>query len=724
MLPNNSSNRYITSLLTTSSVALIAGFALASDTNLPKEDATSNSNQARPVLSTPDEMYNYGEDLHKVCLQKRYDEAFAKAFPEPLITTQLVAISDHERYTFNRDASLCLIYIAKARKEQLNPEKAIEWFKKAIAAADHYLENAQALFELTQRPDVINRIKIHKNSIYYSRRTAYDEWCNLIRDEEDQNGLIKKKLLEHVVSNYEKYFDLHEQIPDLKTKTDNIEDKFILFTRYLTLSKLSLGDEKTGYIKKARSIHKAFEKNPKAKNHFKKTTRYLKLQDREAEIGSSSSTSAIKSSKIQQLKLQKEKEIKTSINTEYFNLDQEDDTDSPQMRPEIDIMHKHFITLFKENPHNSALLAHLNDIEGKIQNELIKVNLPSTLADVYKQYAIFLGGETLRLDIIAYILPALIHLGDYSGALERVNILAELEYNQIKNNSVLTKFLRAAIRNLNGDYTEWEKFEQDITAEKTKVAERKKKVKEEQHEKMLEDIKKVQQKAEKAKEEQSIAPSKSLDTREKKSSSSSEQRSQRQDEPSFISADEERQARQEKLKRHEEAEKARQEEAMSSSSQTSSSTHSWDSTNVTQTTTTAFPSPISSKSIKDVYDLTGSAKHTDAEIEDDTWKISRDQLITYFEALGCTASNGGKHKKISLPEALIIKYEGETITVLNDLGGALTLPRWDGAEGNGTVPHYLRGQILKARTKLVQLKLKADQAMPSSSSNTSGSGSN
>lgn len=71
-----------------------------------------------------------------------------------------------------------------------------------------------------------------------------------------------------------------------------------------------------------------------------------------------------------------------------------------------------------------------------------------------------------------------------------------------------------------------------------------------------------------------------------------------------------------------------------------------------------------------------NSKKPNEEIEQGTWRISRENLITYFEALGCTAKEGGKRKKISLPKAILIHHEGNIISILNDLGGALTLPRW------------------------------------------------
>jgi hypothetical protein len=164
--------------------------------------------------------------------------------------------------------------------------------------------------------------------------------------------------------------------------------------------------------------------------------------------------------------------------------------------------------------------------------------------------------------------------------------------------------------------------------------------------------------------------------------------------------------KEEKKKRHEEAEKHREVQKNQSTS-----TIILDEKKSEKTVPPTSQSSIQNElpNIKDLYHLTSTAKDVDSEIEDNTWMFTRENLMMYFEALGCTATDGGKHKKVSLPKAIFVFYEGSTIAIMNDLGGALTLPRWDGSEGNGQVPSYLRTQILKAREKLVLLKLKANK---------------
>ena len=100
--------------------------------------------------------------------------------------------------------------------------------------------------------------------------------------------------------------------------------------------------------------------------------------------------------------------------------------------------------------------------------------------------------------------------------------------------------------------------------------------------------------------------------------------------------------------------------------------------------------------------LTGLALKVNQEIENDTWKFTKDQLQYYFEVLGCTAHSGkGSHTKISFPKMIHITYENHFITLIGEEGGALTLPRWE-----DKVPSYLKKQISLARQKIFQLKQK------------------
>ena len=197
-------------------------------------------------------------------------------------------------------------------------------------------------------------------------------------------------------------------------------------------------------------------------------------------------------------------------------------------------------------------------------------------------------------------------------------------------------------------------------------------------------------------------------TKEKKPDLALDQESSFDD---LLSSPSPQKGKEEKRKRHEEAEMRREAQRNQPTSLT-----------IEEPKPQTAPLPILQPIVQDfnplvreLYLLTGGAKNVDTEIENNTWTFTRENLMMYFEALGCIATDGGKHKKVSLPKAVIVSYEGSVITILNELGGALTLPRWDASEGNGQVPPYLRKQILKAREKLVLLKVKVNNATNSTS---------
>ena len=215
-----------------------------------------------------------------------------------------------------------------------------------------------------------------------------------------------------------------------------------------------------------------------------------------------------------------------------------------------------------------------------------------------------------------------------------------------------------------------------------------------------------------SKEEVKLQKSLSRTTENKATSSTGQENNQEElnNRLSSISLKEEKE---EKRKRHEEAEKQREAEK-----------NQPDSIPLDEKKPQHVISIISEPSvmnvqptIKDLYHLEATAKKVDAEIENNTWMFTRKDLMAYFENLGCAAIEGGKHKKVSLPKADFVLYEGETIAIMNDFGGALTLPRWDGSDGNGQVPSYLRKQILKAREKLVLLKMKAHNTISNTLTN-------
>ena len=100
-----------------------------------------------------------------------------------------------------------------------------------------------------------------------------------------------------------------------------------------------------------------------------------------------------------------------------------------------------------------------------------------------------------------------------------------------------------------------------------------------------------------------------------------------------------------------------------------------------------------SRTLADLYPFTHQNKAVNTAIENNTWQFTRSELSQYFQSMGCEIKSGkGSHEKVSLPTSLQVIKDGKLITILSDIGGALTLPKWD-----KTVPHYLRPQILEAR---------------------------
>jgi len=109
--------------------------------------------------------------------------------------------------------------------------------------------------------------------------------------------------------------------------------------------------------------------------------------------------------------------------------------------------------------------------------------------------------------------------------------------------------------------------------------------------------------------------------------------------------------------------------------------------------------------LTELYSLKGVALNVEREIEAGTWKITKEQLKTYFEAMGCVYSHkgGGSHGKIELPGSMHVRKGDETITIMIDAGGSLTVPSWK----KGYIKDYLKTQILVARKKLQDLAMKA-----------------
>ena len=655
------------------------------------------------------EMVAYANDLFDLCTQGEYEKAHRQAFPDPLIDIKDLSLQDIEAYTYLRNFSLGEIYLHKAEQEVLNTAQAIEYNQRAAAYLQAYLtEFGNVVSKISTTNDQMHH---HRALIYLRCGKAFSNWGGLLPQIilEGDDATHLRNIVVQSSQYYEKALFYIEMSPKLKKSVNLLKVKYNLFDKYCIL--INIGDEgiRKTYLPKANAIHQEFKNDKNAQSYVSETEQVLiLLQMSQAKAKLEQTYKGSKKRK--KLIEDKVNMLGNDIAKEFKVLTENDPQEEP-LQSQIIEQHGCITLLAKDTLSDPNIQTQLKAIEQNIQSQLILANVPATLLDVYQQYEIFLGGEKLRQDILLYILPSFLLSGNVNDALERVNILAELELRKLKHNSNLTRFIRAGIKNMIGDFSEWEALEAEMVAQQAKEKEKKGRKKKKQHEERIEVIKydQKQHESEKASRSATLQPMRSP---EKKVTSFLTEEDHDNEDVAFISNPEEKQ---EKQRRHKEAEKRREKETLDSSNAittTTSTTTTTTTTTTTPTTTTTAvtvvpqaPTPL----IRDLYPLTGVAKDVDAEIENDTWMVSRDQLISYFKALECIAKNGAKHKKVSLPEALIIQHEGKTLTILNDLGGALTLPHWDGPKGNGTVPDYLRKQILDAREKLVLLKMKENK---------------
>jgi hypothetical protein len=115
--------------------------------------------------------------------------------------------------------------------------------------------------------------------------------------------------------------------------------------------------------------------------------------------------------------------------------------------------------------------------------------------------------------------------------------------------------------------------------------------------------------------------------------------------------------------------------------------------------------------LTDLYNLTGVAKMVEWEISQNTWHINREQLETYFMAMGGIKKKmDGSHSKIKLPNSTRIEIDGKPVVIFIDEGGSIHLPLWDDVNQWNNRLQYLKPMVLKAREHLARLAMKARES--------------
>lgn len=706
-------NKYLyNSALVVLSLYFSTPFSFCMHENEIEEELTSLTSTAPRVFETPKEAIEYSSRLFNLCNEKKYEEALKDAYPEPVIAMQSQSaeekrvvtnftIGDLEQYHFFRLCALAMISLNKGENEQLNTEKAIQHYKESLTYINKYLSSP--IFGppfVSQVPSVRNNMNNHRIVAYRKKSEATSGWAHLLMKQSmsDLDKLLYKKLLLSSIDSLKETINRIEISPLLNQELLNI--KFNLFKEYINLINVCDQEEGEAVLKKAKEIHREF-RNKKATLYQAQTGRALELINKNREYNALSEAKS-GSKKVKQLMQKKKIDYKGDLErmiTE-ININANDPTQTPLQTKIIE--NQQILRLrAQSNLADPSILSLLKENEKQIREALLASHSSANLLDIYKKYEDFLGGNLLQNDMTLYTLSAYLHSGDTEGALEHITVLAQLEQKKYGSSSLLTRYFQAAIKNLNGDHEEWEALEQEIIQRAQKEREKKenkKKRRQQQHVELIKEKQKTLlalEEVKRSKEKNKTIPQEYL-ALEELSDVSASKTSVDQQIVSFSLQEQ----KEEKKKRHEEMERQRENQR-----NISSSSHTSEKKKLQETAPTMVsPSSIQNTllNIKDLCVLKGVAKDVDEEIENKSWNFTREHLRMYFEALGCINKEGGKHKKVSLPNAVIVTYKGSTITILNELGGALTLPRWDGSKDNGTVPLYLRKQILKAREKLAR----------------------
>ncbi|MBN9412584.1 MAG: hypothetical protein J0H12_01480 [Candidatus Paracaedimonas acanthamoebae] len=331
---------------------------------------------------------------------------------------------------------------------------------------------------------------------------------------------------------------------------------------------------------------------------------------------------------------------------------------------------------------------------------------------LYKIYRDTVPGKTFTL-VLRKVLSAYTGEGRIQEALERAEILRKLENESKDGVSFETRFLIASLKNLLGDHADW--LELEAEQERIEKAKQNKKIsrvvcatqahvaqiKQVERQKVEEDQKKAAEQQKRDETYQRLRSEKQHGAMYVASSSRCEADPSRQEEKAA------------KRARHEQAIKDRLEMDVRDTSfpvsECASSSNEPDHKPLTFydiRQRRLAESDRDPRTLSDFFKFSHANKTVNTAIEKGTWQFTRGQLAEYFRNMQCDVKSGkGSHEKVSLPHLLQIIKEGEVITILSDMGGALTLPEWE-----KIVPHYLRPQILEA-CKLIKLKaIKAESS--------------
>ncbi len=362
------------------------------------------------------------------------------------------------------------------------------------------------------------------------------------------------------------------------------------------------------------------------------------------------------------------------------------------------------LSLFKKKPdqvlHQLSLLRDpILSLEKSIVN-VMQSGESVSLTDIYRQFFQLFDRERFVNDIQVYI-PCFIGMNEIDMALKRsqafYNVLAE------NNDEFVPKVACniAFIKTLLGDYSEWESIIKKEDEQKKRNAERKARQRKKQHEARVADIQAYIEDIEEAKETEHRQEEARLEVIEagrqlqiQNAAAVSESAALRITETVDAPTTK---AKKKKPKKSKNPAQVSDEKVEDEEVEESTDIHA--NAGGGRVVLADLNDQLPLYSLKDIYQFTSVAKRVDDAIESGTWKITRDNLYAYYEFMGCTQRSGkGSHGVIDLPASTLFIKAGQIVSVITDMSDHLSLPEWE-----GTIPHYLRKQILNTREKLAKI---------------------
>ena len=323
--------------------------------------------------------------------------------------------------------------------------------------------------------------------------------------------------------------------------------------------------------------------------------------------------------------------------------------------------------------------------------------------EVYKACVDAVGSE-ITFDILHANIRYLLEQAVLVDALDKVNVLKHLEIMKSGSISLNTRAISAIVNALRGDFQEWLDLKSELAANDARLIETKRKKKARQHARRIDGIRADQTEAVEAAERNRAAleRQKGLQATPKATPGvlySSNEDSLSASQPS----------KQEKLESHYRHEEQRAQLA-ATPPRTAEEPESERKESLRLEQKRAVDANIPQPEVdafRAAFQLSGhQARRVDDEIAAGHWRFTREELLAYFEGLGCMVTDGkGSHKKIMLPDTTTVSFGDSVVAILNEMGGSLPIPKWK--KTPDFVPYYLRPQILRARAQLYLFKLRA-----------------